>query len=118
MAVNINPSYISLKISSSLSSFGSEKRYPNSVLIGELKVRVAIVECIYLLINANPQGKLELVTGATASMMQLQLFDEDGRMVCEVDNDDATLESYPVKNGYRIHVRKIVIGLSALSLDY
>ena len=46
------------------------------------------------------------MTGATASMMQLQLFDEDGKMICEVDNDEATLESYPVKDGYRIHVRK------------
>ncbi len=54
------------------------------------------------------QGKLELVTGATASMMQLQLFDEDGKIVCEMDNDCAVLDSYPVKDGYRIHVSSLV----------
>lgn len=39
-------------------------------------------------------------------MMQLQLMDEDGKMVCEVDNDSAVLDSYPVKDGYRIHVSR------------
>ena len=48
--------------------------------------------------------KLELITGATASLMQMQLFDPDGKLVCELDNDDASLNSYPVKNGFRIHV--------------
>ena len=32
-------SYLSLVISSSLSSFGSQKRFPASITIGELKVR-------------------------------------------------------------------------------
>ena len=50
------------------------------------------------------QGKLELITGATASFMQLQLLDRNGKLVCELDDDDCTLESYPVETGYRIHV--------------
>ena len=48
------------------------------------------------------------MTGATATMMQLQLFDGDGKLLCDMDNNDATLESYPVQNGYRVHVSEII----------
>ncbi len=107
MAVDFNPSYLSLKISSSLSSFSSERRYVSSTIISDLKVRTYVCECCASIDTyVRTQGKLELVTGATASMMQLQLLDEDGKMICEVDNDSAMLDSYPVKNGYRIHVRE------------
>lgn len=58
------------------------------------------------------QGKLELITGATASLAQLQVFDADGRPICELDNDQATLGSYPVQNGFRIHVRILMLYLS------
>lgn len=37
-------------------------------------------------------------------MMQVQLFDNDGKLLCELNNDDATLGSYPIKDGYRVHV--------------
>ena len=47
---------------------------------------------------------MELITGATASLMQLQLLDGDGKLICEMDKDSATLGSYPVENGYKIHV--------------
>ena len=36
--------------------------------------------------------------------MQLQLLDGDGKLICEMDKDSATLGSYPVENGYKIHV--------------
>ena len=36
--------------------------------------------------------------------MQLQLLDSDGKLICEMDKDSATLGSYPVENGYKIHV--------------
>lgn len=85
-AVDANPSYLSVSVTSSLSDFGSQKRFPASVTIGELK------------------GKLELVTGATALLMQLQLLDADGKLICELDNDDAPLGSYPVQDGFRLHV--------------
>lgn len=38
------------------------------------------------------------------SLMQLQLLDGDGKLICEMDKDSATLGSYPVENGYKIHV--------------
>ena len=36
--------------------------------------------------------------------MQLQLLDADGKLICELDNDDAPLGSYPVQDGFRLHV--------------
>ena len=51
------------------------------------------------------QGKLELITGATASLMKLQLFDDSDKLVCELCDDTSTLGSAPVKDGYRLHVR-------------
>ncbi|CAI8048392.1 Tubulin-folding cofactor B [Geodia barretti] len=79
--------YLSLVISSSLTSFGAQKRFPASTTVGELK------------------GKLELITGATASLMQLQLFngDED-KLVCELTDDAAPLGSTGAENGWRINV--------------
>ena len=55
------------------------------------------------------QMKLELVTGATAGLCDLQLFDTEGKLVCLMDNDDVPLGSYPVLNGYRVHVSKMNI---------
>lgn len=52
---------------------------------------------------------MELITGATASLVQLQLYNEDNELLCELDDDAAPLKSYPVKNGYRIHVRKLAV---------
>lgn len=50
------------------------------------------------------QGKLELITGATASLMKLQLFDDNDKPVCELCDDTSTLGSTSIKDGYRIHV--------------
>ena len=50
------------------------------------------------------QGKLELITGATAALMQLQLFDREGKMVCELDDDSASLGSSGVQDGWRVSV--------------
>ena len=64
-----------------------------------------------LLLLLRLQVKLELVTGATASLCELQLFDTEGKLVCGLDNDDAPLSSYPVGNGFRVHVRGVPQGL-------
>ena len=47
---------------------------------------------------------MELVTGATATNIQLQLFGKDDKFVCDLDNNDALLGSYPVDEDMRIHV--------------
>ena len=60
---------------------------------------------LQLIVNILLQGKLELITGATASLMKLQLFDDNDKLVCELCDDTATLGSASVRDGYRLHVR-------------
>ncbi|XP_041979912.1 tubulin-folding cofactor B-like [Aricia agestis] len=48
--------------------------------------------------------KLELVTGGTAGTMKLKVFDNKNNLICDIDNDDALLGSYPIDDGMRIHV--------------
>lgn len=51
------------------------------------------------------QGKLELITGATAELMQLQLYDTDeDKLVRELSDDSVTLASTGTENGWRINV--------------
>ena len=49
---------------------------------------------------------MELVTGATASLSELELYDEDGKLICSLDDDQRKMSSYPVENGFRIHVSR------------
>ena len=46
-----------------------------------------------------------LLTGADAGSMQLELFNKDNKLICQLDNDGKMLGSYPVDDGMRIHVR-------------
>ncbi|RVE55030.1 hypothetical protein evm_000450 [Chilo suppressalis] len=48
--------------------------------------------------------KLELVTGASAATMQLKVYDNKNNFICNIDNDEALLGSYPIDDGMRIHV--------------
>ncbi|XP_065839653.1 tubulin-folding cofactor B-like [Oscarella lobularis] len=77
---------ISVRITSSVSTFGSERRFPASTKVVDLK------------------GKLELITGASCRSMELDLFDRDDQFVRSLQDDDATLESASVASGMRVHV--------------
>ncbi|CAH0399937.1 unnamed protein product [Chilo suppressalis] len=48
--------------------------------------------------------KLELVTGGSAATMQLKVYDNKNNFICNIDNDEALLGSYPIDDGMRIHV--------------
>ncbi|XP_045499229.1 tubulin-folding cofactor B [Colias croceus] len=48
--------------------------------------------------------KLELVTGGSATTMKLKLYDNKNNLICDIDNDNALLGSYPIDDGMRIHV--------------
>ncbi|XP_026496318.1 tubulin-folding cofactor B [Vanessa tameamea] len=48
--------------------------------------------------------KLELLTGGSASTMKLKVYDSKNNFVCDINNDDALLGSYPIDDGMRIHV--------------
>jgi len=77
---------INVTISSTVSSFGSERRFQKDLTICQLK------------------GKLELQTGAQAGSMDLEVYNKDNKVVCKLDNDDALVGSYPIDDGMRIHV--------------
>ena len=50
------------------------------------------------------QGKLELVTGATATLCELQVYDSENKLLCTLNNDEAKLSTYQLEDGCRIHV--------------
>lgn len=50
------------------------------------------------------QGKLELVTGASARSMILEVYDREKEFVCALTNDNTLLGSFPIDDGMRIHV--------------
>uniref|UniRef100_A0A1W7R9B3 Tubulin-folding cofactor B n=1 Tax=Hadrurus spadix TaxID=141984 RepID=A0A1W7R9B3_9SCOR len=79
------PSMVNVLITSSINSFGTQRRFPDNILISDLK------------------NKLELLTGATAAAMTLQLLDKNNKLITELEND-ATLGSYSIAEGMRIHV--------------
>ncbi|XP_050677950.1 tubulin-folding cofactor B [Leptidea sinapis] len=53
---------------------------------------------------ADFKTKLELVTGGNAKTMKLKVYDQKNNFVCDIDNDNALLGSYPIDDGMRIHV--------------
>ena len=61
---------------------------------------------------------MELVTGAPATSMKLQVFGKDDKLVCDLDNNDALLGSYPVDDDMRIHVSSDYIMTSGLCMNY
>ncbi len=38
--------------------------------------------------------------------MCLELFDKDNKLVCKLDNDDATMRQYNVNDGMTVHVSR------------
>lgn len=50
------------------------------------------------------QTKLELLTGGSAATMKLKVYNSQNKYICDVDNDDALLGSYPIDDGMRVHV--------------
>ncbi|KAM4695755.1 tubulin-folding cofactor B [Rhinophrynus dorsalis] len=77
---------VSVRVSSSLNSFTTEKRLDRGLTLAELKC------------------KLELLVGSPASCMDLQLYSAENAFILNLDQDDALLGSYPVDDGCRIHV--------------
>ncbi|XP_013776286.1 tubulin-folding cofactor B-like [Limulus polyphemus] len=78
--------WVKVFVSSNVSSFLSERRFQKDLSIAEVK------------------GKLELLTGASAASMKLELHNKDNELVASLDNDTASLSSYPIIDGMRISV--------------
>jgi len=76
---------VNLAISSNVSGFGNERRYPRKMLISELK------------------GKLELVTGVQCSWMELELYDNQDVLMHKLE-DDKMIGFYSPADNWRVHV--------------
>ncbi len=50
------------------------------------------------------QGKLELVTGATAALCELQVYDSENKLLHSLYDDEARLSTCGLEDGFRIHV--------------
>lgn len=77
---------VNLQISSTVTSFGSERRF-------------ALDSTLHIF-----KGKLELITGSQSQSMFLELYDKDDNLLCNLDNDDSSLRCYNVQDGMRVHV--------------
>ncbi|XP_072314482.1 tubulin-folding cofactor B [Eucyclogobius newberryi] len=77
---------VNVRLTSTVSSFESNGRFKRSLTIAELK------------------GKLEMIVGASASCMTLELFSVGDEFLQKLDDNEALLGSFPVDDDCRIHV--------------
>ncbi|KAI7802748.1 tubulin-folding cofactor B [Triplophysa rosa] len=85
VTVITNPT-VSVRVTSTVSSFESNRRFNRGITIAEFK------------------SKLELIVGTPAAYMDLELFNTSDRFLQKLENNDALLGSYPVDDDCRIHV--------------
>ncbi|KAK6056539.1 CAP-Gly domain protein [Cooperia oncophora] len=81
-----------LEISSNVSEFPYEKKYPSSLTLGELKAWSWLF-----------QKKLELVVGATSENIHIELHDAEGKFVSSLTDAAKNLKELGVKDGMRLH---------------
>lgn len=85
VTVVTNP-IVKVRVTSTLSSFEYQNKFNRGVTVAALK------------------GKLELVVGAPASSMDLEIFSVSDKFLQKMDDNEALLGSYPVDDNCRIHV--------------
>lgn len=85
VSVITNP-VVNVRLTSTISSFESKGRFNRGITITELK------------------GKLEMIVGASASCMDLELFSVSDQFLLKLDDNEALLGSFPVDDNCRIHV--------------
>ncbi|CAI4222908.1 unnamed protein product [Auanema sp. JU1783] len=76
---------LAIEVSTNVTEFPYEKRYPSTMKLEDFKL------------------KLELIVGAEANKLRLELFDKDGKLVKSLTEDDKTLEELGIKSGMRVH---------------
>jgi len=83
----VTSDFVTVQISTSKDDLSfSEKRFAKDITISDLK------------------NKLELMTGANAATMKIEVYSKDSNLICTLSNDSALLGSYPIDNGARIHI--------------
>eukprot|EP00127_Corallochytrium_limacisporum_P006564 Clim_evm36s230 gene=Clim_evmTU36s230 len=78
--------YVDIFVTTNVSQMQAQKRFDLAMAIADLKAR------------------LELMTGVAPGQMRLQLFDSSDKLVTALTDDDASLGSTGIENGYRLHV--------------
>lgn len=78
--------YVTVYITSNINSFGTQRRFKKDTTMLDLK------------------SKLELLTGASPSKMQLEARTCEGKFVKKLESDDLTLEAYEIVDDMKIHV--------------
>ncbi|VDO76581.1 unnamed protein product [Heligmosomoides polygyrus] len=79
------PEVYTLEISSNVTEFPYEKKYPASLTLGELK------------------KKLELVVGAVAETINIELHNAEGKFVSSLTDGSKSLKELGVRDGMRLH---------------
>lgn len=84
----ITSDILKVAVTTSLSSdVANERKFAKSITVGDLK------------------GKLEMLTGASAATMKLEVYEKDSeKLVCILDDNTALLGSFPIDDDMRIHV--------------
>lgn len=77
---------LDILVTSSVNSFGTQRRFPTNLKICELK------------------QKLELLTGASSSTMELHLLDDKNQLVSKLMDENSLLSSYDLSNAKNLHV--------------
>lgn len=77
---------LDILVTSNINSFGTQRRFPTDLKICELK------------------QKLELITGASSSTMELQLLDDKNQLVSKLSDGNSLLSSYDLANAKILHV--------------
>ncbi|KAJ8280770.1 hypothetical protein GJAV_G00058780 [Gymnothorax javanicus] len=85
VSVITNPT-VSVRLTSSLSSFEVSRRFNRGITLAEFK------------------SKLEMLVGSPAAAMELQLFSTADKFLQNMEDNEALLGSYPVDDDCRIHV--------------
>ncbi|XP_033832385.1 tubulin-folding cofactor B [Periophthalmus magnuspinnatus] len=77
---------VNVRLTSTISTFESKGKFNRGITIAELK------------------GKLEMIVGASAASMELELFNVGDEFLQKLEDNDALLGSFPVDDDCRIHV--------------
>jgi len=77
---------LDILVTSNINSFGTQRRFPIDLKVYDLK------------------EKLELLTGASAPSMELQLLDDKNQLISKLSDDNSILSSYNLSNVKVLHV--------------
>ncbi|XP_047450771.1 tubulin-folding cofactor B [Mugil cephalus] len=78
--------FVNVRLTSTISGFEVLRKFNRGITVAEMK------------------GNLEMIVGAPASGMDLELYSASDKFLLNMDNNEALVGSYPVDDGCRIHV--------------